>query len=268
MKIESWTVDFFREWYPYMDLRSVARFRSYILRRDRRRAQPGETILLRMKRPFEGTVRLREWGTDFYTFDEIAVREVYRSVVSGIPAPHTVIDLGANIGLASLYFAHHWPTCRIFAIEPNAETYELLASNLSDLARLGRCGTLRAGVWDTNADLDSVPGLPPGGFDSYSLKEAATSHRGCGTVPGLAMREIIERSQFGEIGLLKVDIEGSEVRLFSGDMGWLERVATIAIEFHGRAREESRFDQIMAANGFRLRAEGEHTVVFSKGGSN
>ena len=261
--MESWTVEFFREWSSRMSLLSVARLRRRLLRAQHGGLRPGRPFLLNMKRPFQGVVKLRECGTDHVTFNEIVVDEIYKPVVSEIRAVESVIDLGANVGLASLYFAHHWPSCRILAVEPNPETYEILADNLAPLVRSGRCAALQAAAWDALAVLSAAPHQQPGGFNSYSLCEDARSS--AATVKGLTVAEIIEYSGFRIVDLLKVDIEGAEIRLFRGDLRWLARVRNIAIEFHEDARRISRFDVITEGHGFRPCREDKHTVLISKG---
>jgi hypothetical protein len=51
-------------------------------------------------------------------------------------------------------------------------------------------------------------------------------------VDALTIPQIMERAGFNRISLLKIDIEGSELELFSGDTSWIERVDAIAIELH------------------------------------
>jgi FkbM family methyltransferase len=263
--VKSWTVEFFKAWSARTDLRSAAGLRRRVLRNARGRSRPGRTFVLPMKRPIEGLVRLRERGSDIQTLNEVALLEIYRSVVSGIPAPRTVIDVGANVGLASLYFAYHWPSCRILAVEPNPETYEILVENLGPLTRSGRCKTLRAAAWGSHAELCPVAGQRPGAFDAYSLREAAISDAEGGKITGLAMPEIIEYSGFKNVDFLKIDIEGAEARLFRENTDWLEQVSSIAIEFHGEARAVSRFDEVTDMHGFRLRTAEKHTILVSKG---
>jgi FkbM family methyltransferase len=264
-EMKSWTLDFFKEWSSRMDLLSVARFRKGVLREAAGEQRPGRTLVLGMKRPFRGPITLREWGTDYRTFNEIVLDEVYKPVVTQVSSPATIIDLGANVGLASLYFASHWPSCRILAVEPNPETYQLLSINLAPLVRAERCKTLQAAVWDADVLLSPAPNQVPGAFDMYSLCDAEFENDTGPKVRGLSIVEIIQRSRFKNVDLLKIDIEGAEARLFRGNTDWLQRVGNVAIEFHCNARRLSNFDEVMKQYGFRSQKEERHTVLFSKG---
>jgi FkbM family methyltransferase len=263
--MKSWTVEFFKEWSSRMDLLSVARFRKGVLREAAGEQRPGRTFVLDMKRPFRGPITLREWGTDYRTFNEIVLDEVYKSVVTQVSSAATIIDLGANVGLASLYFASHWPSCRILAVEPNPETYQLLSINLAPLVRAERCKTLQAAVWDADVFLSPAPNQVPGAFDTYSLCDAELENDTGPKVRGLSIGEIIQRSRFKNVDLLKIDIEGAEAQLFRGNTDWLRCVGNVAIEFHCDARRLSNFDEIMKQYGFRSQKEERHTVLFSKG---
>ena len=224
--------------------------------------RPGKTLALRMKQPLRGRITLREWGSDLATFEVVVRDEEYKFLTSHLPAAETVIDLGANIGLSSLYFAYHWPSCRILAVEPNPETYNILESNLAPLFRSGRCRTLQAAVWNSHVKLSSSQA--PGHFSAFSVHEAAESDTANARINGKTMAEIIAHSGFKAIDLLKVDIEGAEVQLFDGSVDWLSRVGSIAIEFHQDTRASSRFDEIVAAYGFRQCGQESCTVLVSK----
>jgi Methyltransferase FkbM domain len=84
-------------------------------------------------------------------------------------------------------------------------------------------------------------------------------------VEGYTMTEILDRSGFDRVDLLKVDIEGAERELFSSqDVSWLDRVGAIAIEFHEDSRSASGFDDTMIRNGFEICSEDRHTVIARK----
>lgn len=258
----SWTIDFLKEWSPRMSAASLIRLRSRLIRELKGELRRGKTMTLRMKRPFRAAVTLREWGSDLATFDEIVVAEIYKTVVSSLPQVQTVIDLGANIGLASLYFAHYWPSCRLLAVEPNPETFAILESNLASFGRSNRCKALQAAVWNAKAKLS--PDQEPGHFSAFAVHEATAVHDTGAVIEGRTMADIINYSGFKAVDLLKVDIEGAEIQLFSGDVGWLSRVSNIAIEFHEGSRENSHFDEVVAAFGFRDRSLYGHTALFSR----
>jgi FkbM family methyltransferase len=258
-----WSISFVNEWWPRMTLRSVMRFREYSIRSDKEECPEGNLLKLDMRSPFRGELSLRERGSNVLTFTEIIQQEVYREVVAALPDCHTVIDLGANIGLASRYFADHFPNCKILAVEPNPSTYGVLQLNVAHLVANGRCRTLRAAVWGSEKTLAGGAVDYPDHFSAFAVHET-TDASGEESIPGWTMSRIIAHSGFERVDLLKVDIEGAEVELFKGNVDWLQQVRTIAIEFHDNSREECRFDDLMKEYGFRVSDSGSHTVLAIK----
>lgn len=246
-----------------MTLASAVRFRDYLLRVQRGRARPDAILVVHMKRPFRGEIALRETGSDLATFREITVDEVYREVIRNVAGFQTVIDLGANIGLASLYLAHHSPSSRIFSVEPNPQSYRLLLHNVQNLGH--RCKTLRAAVWGTHRRLSPDPRVATDRFSTFALRESLANAQNELTVRGFTMAEILDYSRFDTVDLLKVDVEGAEAELFRGkDLEWLAQVGSIAIEFHGDSRETCAFDDIMKKYGFEICSDERHTVLALK----
>jgi len=246
-----------------MTLRSVMRFREFSIRSDKEECAEGDLLKLVMRQPLRGEVILRERGSDILTFTEIIQQEVYRDVVTAVRDCHTVIDLGANIGLASCYFAHQFPNCKILAVEPNSSNYGVLQLNVERLVANGRCRTLRAAVWSSEKLLTGEALGDPDHFSAFAVHEPAAASDEA-AIAGWPMSKIIADSGFERVDLLKVDIEGAEVKLFQGNMDWLHQVRTIAIEFHDNSREESRFDHLMNEYGFRVVDSGSHTVLALK----
>lgn len=260
---QPWTISFIREWWPYMSLRSVLRLRDYELRSARGEQIPGHKLELRMKAPVRGSVSLWEVGSDVLTFTEVIKEQVYESVRNRLRSCETVIDLGANIGLTTLYFAGHYPGSRFLAVEPNSDTFQLLTANLKELIDDGRCQTLKAAVWGSSRALVRDPSQAPEHYSAFAMKEASADENS-ETISGWPIQKIIDDSRFTQVDLLKVDIEGAEVELFKGDLDWLRRVGAIAIEFHNGSREQSRFDEIMRAYRFSIYDHDPHTVLALK----
>jgi FkbM family methyltransferase len=242
-----------------MSITSVLRLRAHMLRERRGRLRQGKMLVLNIKSPFRAKIALREVGSDVTTLEEVVYQEVYGSVTRHIPDLRTVIDLGANIGLATLCFAESCAACRIFAVEPHPDTYRVLERNVRRLTRSGRCTTLRAAVWKAHRTLYGVPRRQSERFSSFAVAEGSPTG-GEPEVEGYTMPELLERAGFQRVDLLKVDIEGAEIELFKGELDWLARVRSIAIEFHKGAREPSGFNDIMNDRGFQVLEEGNHTV--------
>lgn len=260
----SWTLSFLKESAGRMSLASAVRLRNYLRRERSGRLRADAMLSLRLKRPFQANISLRERGSDLATFQEIVVEEVYDVVVGAVENIETVVDLGANIGLASLYFACNYPTCRLLCVEPNAGTYELLNRNLRPLNRSGRCRTLNAAVWGTHQRLAPIEEIPADRYSAFAVRAASANEPS--VVEGYTMSEIMDYSGFERVDLLKVDIEGAERELFSmQDLSWLARVGAIAIEFHSDSRAASEFDEKVIRHGFEIvPSEHPHTVLARK----
>jgi FkbM family methyltransferase len=261
--LNSWTFRFFRDYWGLMTLSSAIRYRNFLVRERADRNRPNSLLALRMRRPITGDLWLREQGSDSDNFNEIVTGRIYDVVTNSIEHCEYVIDLGANIGLASRLFAARYPGCRIMAVEPHAENYKLLQKNLSQLTAAGRCQTVRAAVWHRRSRL--AVGSPPGGDDQYyAMFVYETLDEGVQTVDAVSITDLIKQSGFPVVDLLKVDIEGAEVSLFRGELSWLTQVRAIAIEFHRDSREQSGFDAIMTRSGFHINDSSSHTVVALK----
>jgi FkbM family methyltransferase len=259
-----WSMTLISEWYPHLTMRSILRLRDFELRQKRGDAMDGG-LSLTLRRAGKMTITLRESGSDMLTFIEVIKEQVYKDVLSLVPRCEAIVDLGANIGLASLYFASHYPACRIFAVEPNPSTYALLTSNLAPLIEAGRCQTLNAAVWRRATDLGAAESVKTNHYSAFKTTEVVgKSSEGGPKISGLPMSRILLQSGFQKVDLLKVDIEGAEVELFQDELSWLTTVRAIAIEFHGESRRLSNFDEIMATYGFKIIDGGSHTVVAVK----
>ena len=251
-----WTLEFARKWWPLMTTPSFLRLLSAHRRQARRGVDASATVDLDLTRPLRAHARIRVYGSDLFSVGEVFADDVY-AAVSRLSPCRNIIDLGANIGLASLYFSKRFPDARIVAVEPLPSNAEILRYNLGSLVAAGRCKVLEGAVWDRDDCV--LHGMETNG--EYCAARIEESRPGRGGIRGFTMRSILEESGFPEVDLLKVDIEGAEVRLFSSNVDWLDRVRALAIEFHGSSRQESRFDTIMSQRGFSLTNENSHTVL-------
>src|SRR5579872_5565430 len=90
-----------------------------------RRSRGGELIVNVMGHPMHGL----DPGTMRGLFREIFLRQDYRCDFSD-DAP-VIVDCGANIGFAVLYFKVMFPRSTVYAFEPSPEAFRLLSLNIA-----------------------------------------------------------------------------------------------------------------------------------------
>jgi FkbM family methyltransferase len=187
---------------------------------------------------FEATVSMRRRTTDLHTFRQIFVKRDYDlarlargpeiercyAAIAGRGAP-LILDLGANIGLASLYFAKHWPKARIIAVEPAAGNYALMCDNVAGH------DTIRPVHAAVAADGGAVRIVNPEA-DTWGYRTEAAAAGADGAIRALSVPELIELAPEGVPFLAKIDIEGFEDNLFSANTGWVAAFPVVVIELH------------------------------------
>jgi FkbM family methyltransferase len=237
---------------------STLRFWFHERRRAKGKAQGEQGLMcLSVTCPAIGDVYIRKTGSDENTLSEVVLNGVYNEVIQAVSEANYVIDLGANIGLATLIFAERYKKCHIVALEPDERNFELLERNVEPLVREGRCRALQRAIWDESTTLSLA--VPSGDerFDAVRIVPGGEGQQ----VSTITMGNLLADIAFPRVDILKVDIEGAEVQLFAGDLAWLNRIRAIAIEFHGDSREASRFDHVMQDRGFKVVSSQRHTVV-------
>ena len=177
--------------------------------------------------------------------------------VAGIE-PRTILDLGANIGVAAAWFRSRYPNARIVAVEADPGTYAKLERSLGDddavtlvnaavAARSGETTIFRAQGYSVASSLK----------DTGPETASSARVRAC-TLDDLCVEHGLER-----IDLLKLDIEGAELEALEG-LSRLEIVGTMVGEVHPPLLDggpESFFAQLQAFEVDRL-SESPESISF------
>lgn len=166
--------------------------------------------------------RIRPADADAHAFWQVFIEGEYDLPVPFAPA--VIIDAGAHIGCAALYFAHRFPDAHIVAIEPAPANAVLLRANVAALPRIS---VLQGALWSGPGELCIAN--PQALSWSFRVTQPSV---GAATVPTVTVPSLLER--FGAIDILKLDIEGAEGELFRGDTGWLAHTRMVILELHER----------------------------------
>jgi FkbM family methyltransferase len=152
-------------------------------------------------------------------------------------APRVIVDAGAYTGLSTAFFASRYPGATIVAIEPDDGNFAMLVRNT---ARFPNVRLVQAALWWQSGTVsledpgDGAWGIRLAGVASAD-NAAAAAVRGK-RVRAVTVPEIMREHDLRGIDLLKVDIEGSEMEVFSHAVPWIGSVNAISIELHDRFR--------------------------------
>ena len=156
---------------------------------------------------------------------EVVAADCYRLCdLSG--AERTLVDLGANVGIASLAMAARCPESHILAVEMDREAAARFTRNMA-LNGLSHRVTLKWG----------------------RLGEALEGDHGDGsTAPSCAVGDCLPDG--ASCDFLKCDIEGAEHAVITPGAAWLDRVRRIALEYHWTAKDGGNLAAVLKGHGF------------------
>jgi FkbM family methyltransferase len=151
------------------------------------------------------------------------INKRYRQILDQGKVP-LIIDAGANNGCSALWFATKFPNSKVVAIEPDHENFQMCRINTEE----------KSNITVIEAAIGGVPGF-------VTLENPTQQSWGVQTTRGGTGNKVEVRTindiagSFGskyELFIVKIDIEGFEVDLFSHNTDWLESPMAIIIELH------------------------------------
>ena len=229
----------------------------------------------RLLRPFKLSQTLRRGSSsmrvnipldhvELSIYNEIFLRNGYR-----MPFPldgvESVLDIGANVGFATLYFHLHCPDAsRVVMVEGNPQLIGRIKNNLSvaDLDAEVMTGVVSAWPQPTVdfgiARRHNSSRL----LISETPRVRALEFEKIVPIPNYNLTALLRTLDLKTVSLLKMDIESAEIELLEKDAGSLEAVKFICIELHGGPQVNQRMKNILTDHGFEVFAEpARHPVV-------
>jgi FkbM family methyltransferase len=168
-------------------------------------------------------ILLRTLSGDLFIFYEIFLDETYVIPEKWREDVHTIVDLGAHVGLVTLYLSSLFPNANFVCVEPNPGNFNLLKQNLTYLGE--QVHLLEAAVGCESPEVQfSVDAASWGGHIGGPGDTV--------TVKCYSMNELIDLLPIESIDVLKVDIERAEALLFAQDCRWIKNSRIIMMEIH------------------------------------
>ena len=184
---------------------------------------------------------------------------MYSNNFEGVP--RTIIDAGANVGYATVYFNSVYPAALYISIEPDENNYTLLEENCR-LNKMQNCYLLNRGLWSSNVYLELANENSNTGTWGFSFKESEVPTH----VQAMDFKELLRERNCTEIDILKIDIEGAEEILFNEEnymKDILSVTKVIGIEIHDHLASRITIIKQLKNAGFVLHDAGDMTFGYN-----
>ena len=162
-----------------------------------------------------------------------------------------IYDCGANVGLASLFFATQFPSAKIKAFEADKNISLLTQKNLAR-NRVSNVEVINKAVWINEEQLN----FGSEGADGGSLMNSEGNTQ---LVQAFRFRDLIEKEN--RIDMLKMDIEGAETDVILDCENSLHHVQNMFLEYHSYTASQQKLSDILGIfekNGLRYLIENVH----------
>lgn len=196
----------------------------------------GEAVYFTVENPRD-VIQSEHLAGRFYELEELAIIARY------FPLGGRFLDIGANVGNHSVYVAKFLRASRVAMVEPNPLAIPLLQSNIFLNGLEGVCERRYLGY-----------GLSDGGAEAAFIRTGkdnlggARVKEGEGDVPLRTGDQLFGTQEFD---LIKIDVEGMEMKVLAGLAGYLAAYPTrIFIEVD--KGNYGAFDEWVAAKGYRV----------------
>lgn len=181
----------------------------------------------------EGTSDRQVWADTF--------NGLYHVPPDDMPAPATVLDVGANIGLTAAHYRALWPAAQVVAVEMDEACAALAVENAPGVEV--RCHAVSGrGGWGWYDDTQRAEAFAFTRGGQGEVRQVPTGVVGKRLVSSYTLRQVIRRSfmvpdHAPMLDFLKLDVEGEEWSLFAHG-SWAPLVRHVLVELHGEGGSE------------------------------
>lgn len=140
----------------------------------------------------------------------------------------TIIDIGAHVGVWTIYMAKKYPQAKIYAVEPVPYNYANLVQNLADNG-ITNVAVVRGAITGDGRNVTINTELSNGGSSSIYNNNYAKSHI---DVESMTLTALIESIGSETIDLVKMDVEGAEYEILPAAP--LGRIKRLVLDLHGK----------------------------------
>jgi len=179
---------------------------------------------------------------------EMYIGKSYHTYIDKINQGSAIIDIGANIGVFSIFAAKKLNgDCKIFAFEPFEDNFRILSDNIK-LNSVSDC-IIPQNIAVASSNGESILFIDEADNAMHSLISKGTKKVAVKTI---SLSTIFADNKINSCGFLKVDCEGAEYDiLLNTPPDILNKINIISIEYHKAAgHNHNELVSLLKSNGF------------------
>ena len=200
--------------------------------------------------------KFKKYSITYFCKEELKIllKEIFQNRIYDIKlkSDPTVFDLGAHIGLSTLYFKEEYPESKICCFEPNPNIFPLLEENISKNGLKNVVlHNVALGKSDTERDL-YIDCSSYGAFSTASFRKNAWNGKQK-SKPISVRVEKLSKYISKKVDLVKMDIEGAEKEVLEelDQSKSIKNILNMIIEYHpGKGNSILKLENILKRNGF------------------
>lgn len=171
-------------------------------------------------------VKLRVKSTDLQAFFNVWIIQEYNRPSYEILENDIIIDIGAHIGLFTLYVSQFCKKGRIFSFEPVDENYKLLLENIR-LNKIENITAIKKAVTGQEKIIKIYLNEDQAAHSNYSQGNSFIE------TEAISLKEIIDANSIQKCNFLKIDCEGAEYDILrSVPDEYFKIIMKIGMEYH------------------------------------
>ena len=205
---------------------------------------------------FGQKIKIRVNSTDLMALTHVWMIEEYAKKNFDIKSSDTVIDVGAHIGLFTLYASQSCKIGNIYSYEPVKENFEILKENMN-INNLKNVKIFNLAVSNSNSTITLFMNNDESGHSMFSESSENI------IVKSTSLMKIFDDNKIKECNFLKLDCEGAEYEIIEKlPSTYFEMIEKIIIEYHMVDSHPELLEKLqnkLSANNFKF----ETKILFS-----
>lgn len=174
-----------------------------------------------------------------------------------------IIDAGANVAYASLYFASKYKNCNIVSIEPEPSNFNIVTQNINNNNLSKVITPINKALWYCNTTLELfTDNKQEWSFSVNEIQNASSQNK----TETTTINNLLKENNKTIINILKIDIEGAEFEIFLDEnrhKDFIVNTELVAMEIHDRKEKYEKIIANFTNAGFIFFNSGELTIFIN-----